>query len=178
MVSNMSPLVYVFVIFLVASTSYAIPVSEVKTICSQTQKPSFCLRLLMSNPNPNASLIDLTQYAINVARAKVTNTIKLIHDLIAHGNSNAKSHYRICLVHFGSEGALRDIDYTKEMLQKGDYEGVNVAASAVSTDIEDCISGDSPSDPPFNDPSDLPKYAAVIESVLDVILVLSKFLRH
>lgn len=173
----MSPFLSVFVI-LFASTSYAISGSEVKSICSQTRNPSSCLNLLMSNPNPNASLVDLTQYTINTARARVTNSIKLINYLIAHGNSNAKSHYKLCLKHFGSDGALGDIDYTQEMLKKGDYQGVNLAASAVSTDIEDCISGDSPSDPPFNDPSDLPKYAADIESVLDVILVLSKFLRH
>ncbi|QCE05116.1 hypothetical protein DEO72_LG9g116 [Vigna unguiculata] len=179
MVCNLcSSLVSVFAIFLVASTSYAIPESEVKTICNQTQNSSFCLALLMSNPNPNAGLVNVTQYTIDVARANVTNTIKLINDLIGHSNGSSKSHYTECLDHFGSEGALGDIDYTQEMLQKGDYQGVNVAASAVSDDVEDCISGESPSDSPYDDPSDLPKYAAVIQSVLGVILVLSKYLRH
>lgn len=173
---NFSSLVLVFLLF--AATSYAMPVGEVKEICKKTKNPSFCFTLL--NSNPNASLVSLTQYTIDIARANVTNTIKLINNLIAQSAKNpvAKKHYTMCLGHFGSEGALGDIEYTQELLQKGDYQGVNVAASSIIGDVEDCITGESPTDPPYHDPSQLPQYAAVLELVVDIILVLANVLIH
>ncbi|XP_020225539.1 pectinesterase inhibitor 1 [Cajanus cajan] len=175
--SNFSSLVLVFILFF-PSTSYAIPVSKVNAICKQTKNPSFCFTLL--NSHPNANLVTLTQYTINIARANVTNTIILIKQLIAHSAKDPKgrSHYTSCLEHFGSEGALGDVEYTQELLKKRDYAGVNTAASAILTDVDDCISGESPSDPRYHDPSKLPQYAAVLGLVVEIILVLSNFLVH
>ncbi|KAK7393663.1 hypothetical protein VNO78_22224 [Psophocarpus tetragonolobus] len=171
MVCNLSSLVFVFLLF--ATTSYAIPVGEVNTICKQAKDPSFCSTLL--NSNPNANLVGLTQYTIDIVRANVTNTIKLIDTLIAQSTDpKSKKHYKLCLGNFGSEGALGDLDYTQELLKKGDYQGVNLAASSIVDNIEDCVSGDAPSIPPFHDPSKLPKYTTITKSVVSVILVLSK----
>ncbi|KAK7354961.1 hypothetical protein VNO80_14206 [Phaseolus coccineus] len=169
----------VFVFFLFGSSSNAIPESEVKTICNQTQNPPFCLSLLSSS-NPNASIVNVTQHIIDIARANVSNTIKLIKNLIDQSGKNpkAKGHYKACLDHFGEDGALGDVDYAQELLYKGDYQGVNLAASSVTDDVEDCISGESPTDPSFPDPSPLPAYAKLIESVVAVLLVLSKYLGH
>ncbi|KAK7391338.1 hypothetical protein VNO78_19753 [Psophocarpus tetragonolobus] len=175
MVCNLSSLVLVFLLF--ATTSYAIPAREVSTICKQAKDPSFCSTLL--NSNPNANLVDLTQYTIDIVRVNVTNTIKLINTLIAQSTDpKAKNHYKSCLENFGSEGALGDLDYTQELFKKEDYQGVNLGASSVLDDIEDCVSGDTPSVPPFHDLSKLPQYAAITESVISVLLVLSINLGH
>jgi len=168
----------VFVLFLFGSSSNAIPESEVKSICIKTQNPPFCVTLLSSNPN--ATIAELTQTTIDIARTNVSNAITLIKKLIDESEKNpkAKGHYKACLDHFGEDGALGDVDYTQELLKKGDFKGVNVAAASITDDVEDCISGESPTDPAFDDHSSLPSYAIVIESVVSVLLVLSKHLGH
>ncbi|TKY61493.1 Pectinesterase inhibitor 1 [Spatholobus suberectus] len=177
MVYNFSSFVLVFLLF--GASSYAIPVGEVNDICRQSKNFSFCFTLLNSNPSTN--LVTLTQRTINVARVNVTNTIKLIKLLISQsaGDPNAKNHYTSCLVHFNyNEGALGKVDYAQEMLKNKDYQGMGVAATAIVTYVEDCISGESPSDPPYPDHSMLPKYAYVVELVAEIIVFISKYLGH
>nr|KYP56013.1 Pectinesterase inhibitor 1 [Cajanus cajan] len=175
MAYNFSPFVLVF--FLFTTSSYAISPGEINAICKQTRNPSFCVTLL--NSKPSANFVTLAQYTINVAHDKVIDTINLINSLIKSAdNSETKDHYTLCLVHFSFEGALGQVLYTQEMLKKGDYEGVNVGASGILTNVDDCILGDSPSDPRFPDPSMLPKYADVVDSIADIILSISRYLVH
>ncbi|TKY46385.1 Pectinesterase inhibitor 1 [Spatholobus suberectus] len=177
MVYNFSSFVLVFLLF--ATSTYAISGGQVNAICRQTKNPSFCFTLLNSNPNTN--LITLTQYTINVVRVNVTNTIKLIKLLISKSASDpkAKRHYSLCLIHFSyNEGALGDVQRTQELLKKGDYPGVGSSASAILTNVEACINGESPTDPPYPDHSILPKYANVVELVAEIILIISKYLGH
>ncbi|TKY61492.1 Pectinesterase inhibitor 2 [Spatholobus suberectus] len=177
MVYNFSSFVLVFLLF--GASSYAISVGEVNDICKQSENSSFCFTLLNSNPSTN--LVTLTQYTINVARVNVTNTIKLIKLLISQsaGDPNAKDHYTSCLVHFDyNEGALGAVEDAQKLLQKKDYQGVRVAASAIIAFVSSCISGESPSDPPYPDHSMLPKYAYVVNLVADIILIISKYLVH
>ncbi|KAK7316022.1 hypothetical protein VNO77_34641 [Canavalia gladiata] len=177
MVCKVSFLVVSFLLF--AAFSYAISVEELNTICRQTTNPSFCFALLNSHHSKN--LISLTQYTIEIARANVTNTIKVINSLITQSkkNAEAQNHYTLCLEHFSSNGgALTLIDYTKQVLKNHDYEGVNVAASAILTNVDNCIYGDSPSDPLYKDTSILPHYVATIEVVIQIILVISNKLLH
>ncbi|XP_061369280.1 pectinesterase inhibitor 1-like [Gastrolobium bilobum] len=169
--------VLVFLLFVGSSNK----VVEVNAICKQAKNPSFCLSLLNSKPGgaTHATLIDLAQYTIGVLRANVTITIKYINLLIAHSGTDRKAinHYKSCLTHFSyNEGALGDVENTQKCLRSGDYNGVNVAASAVMTDVEDCISGESPSNPSYHDPSMLPKYADVVKQIAQIILILSNFL--
>ncbi|CAJ1972238.1 unnamed protein product [Sphenostylis stenocarpa] len=141
---------------------------------SQQKNSSFCITLL--NSKPNANLDSLAQYTIDTARANITNTITLIKSLIASAHdTKAKGHYKSCLGHF--KDAIDSAEYSQELLKKRDYLGVNVAASAILTDSEDCISGESPSDPPYNDSSMLTQYAAVVEAVVDILLVIANKLR-
>ncbi|RDX94716.1 hypothetical protein CR513_22869, partial [Mucuna pruriens] len=135
-------------------------VRKVNNICKQSRNFSFCVALLKSSPATD--LVTLTQYTINVARVNITNTIKLIKLLISQSarDPKANNHYASCLVHFNyDEGALGQVRYAEELLKKRDYQGVGVAATAILTYVEDCISGESPSDPPYPDHSKLPKYA-------------------
>ncbi|KAK7290996.1 hypothetical protein RIF29_05825 [Crotalaria pallida] len=157
-------------------------VMDVNIICKQTQNPSLCSNILNSKPGgaKGADLITLAQYTIDIVRGNLTNTISLIKTLIAQSGKDpkAKAHYEECLVHFGEEeGALGDINQTQELLKKGDYVGVNSAASAVISDVEDCISGEDPDDPAYPDKSKLPQYADVVSKVADIILVISKYLK-
>ena len=177
--SLVSFLMLIFLSF--GASSYATKVVKVDALCKQTKNPSFCSNILNSYPGGAAGvdLVTLAKYTIKVARANITNTINLIKHLIAQSasDSTAKNHYESCLLHFNyDEGALGDIEYTEQMLNTGDYEGVNVAAAAVTTDVDNCVSGESPSDPPYQDPSLLPQYAGVVEQVVAIIIVISNYL--
>ncbi|KAF1874585.1 hypothetical protein Lal_00030013 [Lupinus albus] len=127
---------------------------EINDIFKQTMKnPSFCSSILNSKPDgaDGADLLSLAQYTIDVARDNITNTINLIKSLIRESSNDpkAKAYYEICLMHSDDESvncALFDIDYTQELLKKRDYGGVNITATTVQTDVEDCIYGESPSD--------------------------------
>ncbi|OIW03147.1 hypothetical protein TanjilG_11784 [Lupinus angustifolius] len=166
---------------LYATLSSASKVVDVKDICAKARDPKLCSSVLNSRPvgARGANLITLAQYTINVARVKATNTVKLINILIAKSGSDhkAKNHYKTCLTHFNKdEGALNDIDYVEELLKKGDYFGVGTAASAVITDVDDCITGEDPEDPPYPDKSNLPQYADVVQKVVNILLIISKYL--
>ncbi|KAK7255295.1 hypothetical protein RIF29_28702 [Crotalaria pallida] len=67
----------------------------------------------------------------------------------------------------------REILYAQELLKKGDYLGVGIAATFITTNVGDCVSSvDSPS----FDKSKLPKYTAFIVKAADVIIIISKLL--
>ncbi|OIW15524.1 hypothetical protein TanjilG_13830 [Lupinus angustifolius] len=177
--SIISCFVLMFVLF--AESSYAAKVVDVNDICKQSQNPSFCLTILNSKPGgvAGADLVTLAQYTIDIVRGNLTNSVTLIQSLIANSGNDAtaKSHYEQCLTFFGDkEGALVDIDYTQELLKKGDYFGVNSAASAVIVDVDDCIFGEDPEQPPYPDKSDLPKNADFIDKVLEALLIISQLL--
>ncbi|XP_019430492.1 PREDICTED: uncharacterized protein LOC109337868 [Lupinus angustifolius] len=145
--SLISSLVLFFLLFVAPSS--ASNFVDVKVICAQARDPILCSSVLNSKVvgAKGAYLITFSQYTINVARVKATNTVNLINIMIAKSGSDpkAKEHYKICLTHFNKdEGAPNDIDYIEELLKKGDYFGVGTTASAIITDVDDCIIGEGP----------------------------------
>ncbi|OIV89989.1 hypothetical protein TanjilG_00367 [Lupinus angustifolius] len=65
---------------------------------------------------------------------------------------------------------------TQERLKARDYFGVITSAASVIANIEYCISGEDPQDPPYPDKSKLPQYVRFIEQIVEIILVISKYL--
>ncbi|KAK7290999.1 hypothetical protein RIF29_05829 [Crotalaria pallida] len=178
--SLISSLVLMFLLF-AASSNASNKVVDVNAICKPTENPSLCSNILNSKPGgaKGADLVSLALYTVDVARGNITNTINLIKSLIAKSahNPNAKNHYEMCLLHFDyDEGALAIIDGIKKILKSRDYNSLNIAASAVQTEVSNCIVGDSPSDPPYHDSSLLPRYADVVDQVVDIILSISYYL--
>ncbi|XP_015971851.1 pectinesterase inhibitor 2-like [Arachis duranensis] len=186
--SLISSIVLIFLLLDASSLSYAANrVVEVNVICKQTKDRMkdvpfrVCYNFLNSilGGAKGKDLVTLVQYTIGVVRAKITNTIHFIDSLIANSRNNPslKHHYERCLDHFGEEGALGSIDYSGELLKKGDYQGVDVAAGSVKTNIEDCVYGDSPSDdPPPPHPSSLPEHASNVEKLVDILIVIAYLL--
>lgn len=167
------------VFLLCVALSSATKVVDIGTICKKAKDPSFCLKLLKSKPGgASGDLVSLTQYTIGVLRTDITNTINLIKKLSTQSSDRkAKTHYKNCLSNFGeSEGALGEVFEAQQLLKSGDYSGVNLHASSIMTDVDDCISGDSPGSQPFHDTSVLPKYARVVTQVSQIILILTNFL--
>ncbi|PNX71615.1 pectinesterase inhibitor 2-like protein [Trifolium pratense] len=153
-------------------------VVDVDTICKNVaDNPSFCLTLL--KPKQGADLVTLGQYTIDVARIKLTNTINLIKKLISQSGSDpkAKDHYEYCLSRFGAEGgAFSRILDSEKCLKNGDYFGFGGEVDRIIADYSSCITGDSPSDPPYPDKSLLPKYAGIFLDVVEIMLAISFFL--
>ncbi|KAK2451373.1 hypothetical protein P8452_14546 [Trifolium repens] len=172
----------IVVLLLCAASSSPTKVVDVETICKKAKNYSFCLSLLKSKSGgAGGDLVSLASYTIDVARTDVSKTINLIKTLIAKsgGNPKAQSHYKNCLDHFGmDEGALGEIVEAQQLLKKSDYGGVNVHVSAILTDVDGCLSGDSPTDPPFQDTSSLPKNADIVNQVSQIILIITNFLLH
>ncbi|CAL0313691.1 unnamed protein product [Lupinus luteus] len=150
--SLISSLVTLFLLF--AAASFASKVVDVQVICAQARDPKLCSSVLNSKPGgaKGVDLVTLSQYTINVARVKATKTVTLINSLIAKS--------------------------VQELLKKDDYFGVGTTASAITTDVDDCITGEDPEDPPYPDKSNLPQYADVVQKVVDIILIISKYLIH
>ncbi|KAF1874484.1 hypothetical protein Lal_00029911 [Lupinus albus] len=115
------------------------------------------------------------------ASENITNTINLIKPLIRESSNDpkAKAYYETCLMHFDDEivnSAIFDIDYTQKLLKKGDYGGVNLTATIVQTDAEDCIYTESPSDILIMIP---PSYHNMLMSTSFLLCqTIMSFLRH
>ncbi|XP_058776342.1 pectinesterase inhibitor 2-like [Vicia villosa] len=162
---------FLFVFFLCATSSYAAKVVSVNDICQKAKNPSFCSNLL--NPKSGADLVTLAQYTIDVVRADITNTVKLINTLIASSRSaNALNHYKLCLkVFVNNGGALFVLENIQRVLMEGNYQLMNVGANDIITDINNCIN-----DPSFQDTSSLPKSAGDALQADQIIQILSTFL--
>jgi pectinesterase inhibitor-like protein len=173
--------IVVMVLFLCVTSLYAAKVVDVGTICKKVKNPSFCVTLLNKMPGPNRDLLSLAQYTIVVARVNVTNTINLINTLIANSGSNAdaRNHYKTCLGHFKEDGGsvIAMVDEIQQYLKVGDYVSARLSASAIGVYVDACISGESPSDPPYHDTSLLPKYADIVDQVAEVIFNILNFLK-
>ncbi|CAJ2644823.1 pectinesterase inhibitor 2-like [Trifolium pratense] len=154
----------------VTSSSATNKVVDVSTICKPVTNPSFCSALLKSKQG--ADLVSLAQYTIGVARINITNTINLIKKLIAQSGKDVEAHrhYETCLLHFDvREGAMADLEDIQQLLKSGDYDSAFQSARSIRIDIDACISGESPSDPPYPDTSLLPKYADSVDKVAQII---------
>jgi len=166
------------VVFLLCVTfSYATKTVDFETICKTAKDPSFCSTFLKSRPiGVGGDLVSLAQYSIENVHTNVTNTVDLITKLVAQSRDmNEKSHYGNCLQHFNSI-----VEYVKEaqgFLKIGDYGDVHMNANFIIVNVDDCLFGDSPSDPPFHDTSLLPKYADVVQKIAEIIFIISNLLK-
>ncbi|CAL5184638.1 unnamed protein product [Lathyrus oleraceus] len=172
---------YLLVIFILCvSSSYAAKEVDVDTICKGVINDTYCSDVLNSKPGENRDLISFVEYSIEVARANLTNTVNLIRKLIANsaGNVEAKRHYEMCLYHFDEEHGLRLVDQVGEYLKEGDYEAAQQNAISIGVHADDCLSGESPGETPYPDPSQLPKYALVVIQISEILGHLFHFIIH
>ncbi|XP_004516884.1 pectinesterase inhibitor 1-like [Cicer arietinum] len=176
----MSHFSFIALVFLLCVTSsYAVKVADIGTICNKATNPSFCINLLKSKPDgATGDLVSLTQHIIDVVRTDIKNTINLITKLNRQSSDpKTKTHYKNCLLYFGSNvGALSEVSEIQQHLKSGDYNIVNMRAGNIMFYVDLCISGDAPGIPPFPDHSNLPKVAGVVIQVAQIILILSNFL--
>lgn len=146
---------------------------DVNAICQKAKNPSFCTDLL--TPKAGGDLDSLAQYILDVARTDVSNAVSLLKTLIGKSGVDPKlqTHYKNCLDHFGEEQALGDILEAIQLLKGLDYNGVNIHISAVMTNVNECLSDQSPPDT-----SGLPKSADTVYQVSQIGLIITNLLLH
>ncbi|KAL5077898.1 hypothetical protein RYX36_016882 [Vicia faba] len=168
------------VVFLLCVTCcYAVKVVDVDIICKSATNHSFCSNLLNSKIGGNKDLVSLTEYSIDVLRGNVSNTVNLINKLIEQngGNFNLTYHYNMCLFHFDiTKGALGSVEYAEELFKMRNYLAMIPTMESIVFNAWECLSGDTPSDPPYHDTSLLPVYADVVMLVANVVLSILKYL--
>ncbi|XP_045791813.1 uncharacterized protein LOC123886549 [Trifolium pratense] len=164
---------YAVVFILCVTSCYAVKVVNVDAICKNVTDYTFCSNLLNAKPGTSRDLVSLTQYTIDALRVNVTNTVKLLDNLIAHSGSNFNLtyHYNMCSELFGiQKGALHTFEDVDKLFKTGDYESVVESMKTIQFDAFICLSGESPSDPPYEDTSVLPKYVNVVNLVAEIII--------
>jgi pectinesterase inhibitor-like protein len=173
---------FILVVFLLFATSgyYSVKFVDVDTICKNATNPSFCSTLLNSKPGGGSGdLVNLAEYTLSVVQTNVTNTIDQIKELIKQSGSNfaARTHYEACLGNFGDEiGALDAIEAAQGALKMGKYKFAHDEANDISFFMFLCISGNSPSDPPFHDTSLLPKYVDIVDQIAKITVLILNYL--
>lgn len=172
-----STLTLVVVFLSCVASSYAANVADPQTICKKAKDPSFCLNFLKSKPGGvGGDLNSLLKYTLGVLRTNVSGTISLITKLIAQSGNDLekKNYYKSCLTFYAEdEGALGEIEEAQDLLNRSDYNGVNVHISGVMSDVYNCRTGDGH---PYQDISSLPKQADVVNNVAEIILIISNLL--
>jgi hypothetical protein len=56
------------------------------------------------------------------------------------------------------------------------YDSAVQEANSIRIYVDNCISGDSPGESPYHDTSLLPKYAAIVDQVAQIICTIEKYL--
>lgn len=166
------------VVLLLISLSSARPSVKVtddvlSTVCSKTKNPSLCLQTLKADPRAaTGDLKGLCQVSIDLALAKAKDTKNYIGSLIGQSNGpSLKEKYLSCSENY--ENSIGDLQDATGLLNSGDYNGVNLHASAAMTETDDCE--ENFKEPPF-DPSQLPKRDEDFDFLCSIILVISNLL--
>ncbi|XP_028760051.1 pectinesterase inhibitor-like [Neltuma alba] len=131
----------IVVIFLcIAPCAYS-NTPSVAEICSKHNNPVFCEEILKQKQGSDLS--SLAAYVIEQIQIRVGST-KTALDSMVHQTQEPRlvQHYTSCAQHY--DDALEGIKKTKQQLDNKDYFGMDVAASAVMTDIDDCASSEAP----------------------------------
>ncbi|XP_023549425.1 pectinesterase inhibitor-like [Cucurbita pepo subsp. pepo] len=148
----------------------ASPNDVVSTICPKTRNPSFCSDVLKSAGT--SDLKELATFTLNLAHDKAAESRALAQSLASKAaDPKLNDRYATCAELY--DNAADGIEDGKKYLGEGDYNGVNIKASAAMTEAGDCL--DSFTQPP-EDPSALPGNGKAVEDICSIILVIANLL--
>ena len=166
---SISAMLTVFLAFMDVSDSMTI--KEVQDICSTTQDPPFCVKALNSDSRTaGADLKGLAQISIDLAKADATKTAPLIASLEEKAKDpKLKGRYETCAENY--DNSIDSLDECTESVSSGDYNSLNIQASAAMEGPETCL--DSFEGPP-EDPSQLPGKCEDLIHLCSIILAISK----
>ncbi|XP_022138711.1 pectinesterase inhibitor-like [Momordica charantia] len=140
------------------------------TICPKTKNPGFCTTELKTAGS--ADLKALATHTLNLARKKAGESVALANDLAAKATDpQLKERYTSCSKNF--DEAIGNIETAEKHLASGDYNGVNLAGSAVMSTVDDCRANfeTGPADT-----SSLSTNGKTLDDISSIILVISNLL--
>ncbi|XP_022138608.1 pectinesterase inhibitor-like [Momordica charantia] len=155
--------------FLSLHADAASPNDVVSTVCPKTSNPGFCASVLKSAGSPD--LARVAAYTLNLARTNAAQSLSLARSLAKTSETPLKQCYSACSVNY--DEAVGEIEQAQNYLAVGDYNGVNVEASAVMTEVGEC---DGTFRNPPADTSSLTKNGKTLEDLCSIILVISNLL--
>ncbi|XP_022949094.1 pectinesterase inhibitor-like [Cucurbita moschata] len=131
-----------------------------------------CLEAFPTTHGAREDLKGLATFTLNLAHDKVAQTRALALSLASKAaDPKLKERYATCVEQY--DDAADDIEDGKNDLGEGDYNGVNIKASAAMTEAGDCL--DSFTQPP-KDPSALSGNGKTVEDICSIILVIANLL--
>lgn len=169
-------LVVVFLLCASFSCVASNKIVDVDTLCKDAMDPKFCSTLIKSKPGAERDLVSLASYTLDVAHRNASNILKRIKKLMAQSGSNRKQVflYKRCLHYFGSNvGVLYVIGQITQLLKSKDYFDVGSYGSSIIAYVEYCVSGEYPAEVVHFDVPSFPKYARVVEKVVDALILIS-----
>ncbi|XP_022973411.1 pectinesterase inhibitor-like [Cucurbita maxima] len=138
--------------------------------CKKTRNPSFCFNVFKSAGT--TGLKGLATFTLNLAHDKASQSRDLAQSLASKAaDPKLKERYATCAELY--DDVVGDIEDGKKYLWEGDYNGVNIKASAVMTEAGDCL--DNFTQLP-KDPWALSGNGKTVEDICSIILVIGNLL--
>ncbi|XP_022991760.1 pectinesterase inhibitor-like [Cucurbita maxima] len=154
----------------VVSIHAASPDDATSTICKKATNPSFCFNVLKSVGTTD--LKGLAIFTLNLAHDKTIGNRALAQSLASKvADPELKDRYDTCVERYND--AVKDIEGAKGYLGKGDYNGLNIKASATMTEAGDCLDSFTQ---PLKDPSALSGNGEAMENICSIILVIANLI--
>ncbi|XP_022143514.1 pectinesterase inhibitor-like [Momordica charantia] len=142
----------------------------VAMICPKTRNPGFCTYVLKSTGSAT-DLVGLGRFTLNLAHARAGESRALARSLAAKtADPKLRERYASCSDSYND--AVSNIEDATRYLASGDYNGVNVEASAAMTNADDCEGNFTAPRPE----SELTKNSKTLEDICSIILVISNLL--
>lgn len=144
----------------------------ISVICSKSINPPLCLKALKSDPrSANANLRSLAQISIDLAQASAKETSTMVELLTKNAtNRRLKAQYQTCTENY--DDAISNLADANNFLKSGDFESLNVYASAVVTDADTCEDSFVES-PGSVEPRQLKQANKKLEDFANIILVIA-----
>ncbi|KAF7837672.1 pectinesterase inhibitor-like [Senna tora] len=119
-------------------------------------------------PKHGAALTCMAEYAINIAKEKAAIAHSTLGTMVqTTPEIRLKQHYHACLEHYTD--AMDNIEKVQKSYETKDFFGMNIAASALMTNVDDCETSEAPGYDPSVDlkrKNEELEYASIILMIL------------
>ncbi|KAL3505587.1 hypothetical protein ACH5RR_030969 [Cinchona calisaya] len=146
----------------------------INDVCSESRNPPSCIKALHSDPrSASADLKGLAKISINLSTKSAKSTWKLVDALKKNAtNKSLKEIYDSCLENY--DEAIYDLDDCTRLLGSGDFQGVNLRASAAMAYAGTC--DDNFREAQITEPPQLVDASNNLQDLSSILLVISHLL--
>lgn len=167
-----------FCLSLALSCNFLTFADLIDDVCSATKNPPFCSTSLRSDSRSgNADMKMLGEISIKLSKDTINQTqeilLRQLRKSVANNNKMLLEIFDTCLENYGDGvDALND---SFSDLQKSDFEGMSISASAADSDVETC--DDNFSDADLSEPQKLVDASKIARDLISIVLSIAARLR-